>query len=130
MYNTDSFRFSSISDETIHTKLDCKNTVADTLNAQLNINDYTSTIKNIDFIFMVEKEMAFIQNDKCVFHRKNPSVEIFVNLNYNTILNANSSEITKVIATTILASIETYLMKRSDFDGKRFYDDCKQVLIK
>jgi len=99
------------------------------LQKELKLADYTTTIKEIDFVFMaMNPATTAYRKDREFWRRKRQVFDIFMNVpNYDAFCNATAEDAKHTVAQLYLKGIETYLSKRKDIDYKRLYDDVKQT---
>jgi len=96
----------------------------------LKLDNYTSKYLKLLFIFIAVEPLKFLPRENFLkIRRKTNSLEIAYNVDYYNLLENKNDEIFKILATTYLQAIEKYLIDRKDFNGKKFYEDAKQLFI-
>jgi len=124
-----SYTISSVSDEKISfEKISCSNNIENILNDNFNINNY-SNISGLFLVYVITNPNSIPRPDKLSYLRKSKTLQIVYNLNYETFVIAQQEQATKLMAEAYLQAIEKYLIDRKDFNGKKFYDDAKQLFI-
>jgi len=97
------------------------------LNEKLSIKNYSDTIKEVLFIFVVLHPKAIPEKERIVLRRKLLQFEIYYAVDYESVLYCNSEEVLSLWAEACLYATERFLMKRKDFNGKLFYEDVECV---
>jgi len=96
----------------------------------LDLNNYTSRYVKLLFIYIAVEPDKFLPRENFFkIRRKTNSLEIAYNVDYYNLMNKQNDDIFKILASTYLQATEKYLFERKDFNGKKFYDDLKQMFI-
>jgi len=94
--------------------------------AKLQIENYASCLQLTVFLIALSPE-SFKREEKLLFRKKIQEIEIYINLDYEKLLVSTETETLQLIAQTYLLAIERFLMKRKDFDAKKFYTDVEKL---
>ena len=102
------------------------------INNSISIKNYTSTIKDIIFVYILIDRSKIKLPDNDYISRilpKTKTIEVGLNLNFKEFITANDKQAKQIMIDKFLWGIENLLSKRKDFDYRKFYDDCKKILI-
>ena len=97
-----------------------------TLLSNLTIQNYTTYTKIIT-VLVALAPISFPEKERLVVRKKFNKLEIYINLDYEKLLVSTETETLQLIAQTYLLAIERFLMKRKDFDAKKFYTDVEKL---
>jgi len=97
-----------------------------TLLSNLTIQNYTTYTKIIT-VLVALAPISFPEKERLVVRKKFNKLEIYINLDYEKLLSSTETETLQLIAQTYLAAIDRFLMKRKDFDAKKFYADVEKL---
>jgi len=119
----------SIDNDSIMNKIYSYTEIKSLLENHLSENDYSNQINAIFTIYQIFADLRLRENyiETLKYRKKNKEYELYLNLNYNQLLQANEEESIGLLAETYLKGIEKYLIGRKDFDGNKFYADVKQL---
>jgi hypothetical protein len=95
----------------------------------LDLKSYSQTINYLVVYYFILHPKAIPQNDR-ISVRKKQELEIRINADYDRLLQADERETLQIIAETYLKAIEIFLIPRKDFEGKKFYQDVKNLFEK
>jgi len=124
------FIFTSVSDEKISfEKISCSNDIENIINKNLTISNYTNIVNEILFVYVASNPRGIPRPNKISFLRKTKTLQIVYNLDYDTFVATPQNLAIKLMAEAYLQATEKYLINRKDFNGKKFYDDIKQLFI-
>jgi tRNA splicing endonuclease len=91
---------------------------------------YAANFKSLLIYIVALPQDAFGEKDKIYHRRKKQQLEIRINADYDRLLQADERETLHIIAETYLKAIEIFLIPRKDFEGKKFYQDVKNLFEK
>lgn len=94
---------------------------------RLDCTHYSETIEQLIVILVAFSPETYPEPEKLRFRRTKKEIEIRINMDYKTLLEATETETLHLIAKTYLLAVERFLSKRKDFDHKRFYADVRKV---
>jgi Immunity protein 44 len=95
---------------------------------RLEIGNYSQSLKRILLVGIVYSPNTKVpEMDKISFLKKMQKLEIYLNLDYEALLQADEAQTLRLIAQTYLAAISRFLSKRKDFDHQRFYTDVEKL---
>ncbi len=107
-------------------KLDFHFVMEELINKNLSIKNYTSTIKDIIFGYiLIDRSKINMPNHDYISRLlpKTKTIDVGLNLNFEEFTKANEDEAKQIMIDKYLWCIQNLLSKRKDFDHKRFYDD-------
>jgi hypothetical protein len=125
------FEISSASDEKIpFNKFEGELFIKNLLNKKLSIKRYTD-LETIFFVYQAfDPNNEYLNyKDNFILKRKTKVLELYLNLDYYQLIQSDEEESLELLAETYLKGIDLYLTGRKDFDGKRFYNDVKQLFL-
>ena len=93
----------------------------------LDCKNYSATVEHFIVILVAFSPQTFPEKDKLFFRRSKNEIEIRINVDYEKLLVSTETETLQLIAQTYLAAIDRFLMKRKDFDAKKFYTDVEKL---
>jgi len=94
--------------------------------SNLHIQNYAD-LNGITTILVALAPISFPEKERLLFRRKIQEIEIYINLDYEKLLVSTETETLQLIAQTYLLAIDRFLMKRKDFDAKKFYTDVEKL---
>jgi hypothetical protein len=95
------------------------------------IESYTKLIKELLVIEIFYKKSTLLPEKNRVYYaRKKAALQLFINADYDRLMQADERETLQIIAETYLKAIEIFLIPRKDFEGKMFYEDVKNLFEK
>jgi len=102
------------------------NELADLLNKELKLENYSQSIKCLFVIFQCfDPENKFVQTkERYSYRRKNQAIEVYLNLDYTEVKKANKKELIQILLNTYFVGIEK-LLKRKEFDVAALIRDIK-----
>jgi len=122
------FRISNIFDKEIdYEKISQSTIFEDILNNNLQINEYSENIQRLFFLFVVLKEGGIPRKNSGTYSWKKQMFTIYRNIDFHEFLATDNEYALHLLALTFLEGIEQHLLKRKDFDGKRFYADVERL---
>jgi hypothetical protein len=98
--------------------------------AKLNINSYTDNWQRACIVIVLLANDFFAEKERLIAGKKTKKLEIRINADYDRLLQADERETLQIIAETYLKAIEIFLLPRKDFEGKKFYEDVKNLFVK
>jgi hypothetical protein len=98
--------------------------------ANLTIDSYTNTWQRLSIIIVLLAPDFFAEKERLIMGKKTKKLEIRINADYDRLLQADERETLQIIAETYLKAIEIFLIPRKDFEGKKFYQDVKNLFEK
>ena len=90
-------------------------------------SNFSVSINSLIIYIVAFSNNTFPEKDCIIFRRKKQQLEIRINAPYDRLLQADEKETLQIIAETYLRAVETFLFNRKDFDGKKFYEDVKNL---
>jgi len=93
----------------------------------LDCKNYSATVEHFIVILVAFSPQTFPEKDKLFFRRSKNEIEIRINVDYEKLLVSTETETLQLIAQTYLLAIERFLMKRKDFNAKKFYTDVENL---
>lgn len=112
-------------------KLDYFLEMEDVINKLLLIKNYTSVINDIVFCYLLFDRSKINMPNRDYISRllpKTKSLEVGLNLDFTQFHIATELETQQIMIDKFLWGIENLLSKRKDFDYRKFYADCKNIL--
>ena len=126
-YMDKDFAITSISDEKALYNLNHDRLIENSLNENLSIKEFSSSIEGIVCVFHADKESNSEKLQDYKSHkRKYNIVEIHQILDYNKFTSATKEEAIQMMKEKYLEGINL-LNKQKDFNSKKFYSDVKEV---
>ncbi len=98
--------------------------------SEIDLGNYTSQSQGLLVIMIALSPEAFERKECLIYRRKTQEIEIYINMDYQTLLEADEKETLHLISKTYLLAIKRFLSKRKDFDHKRFYADVREIFEK
>lgn len=88
---------------------------------------YSKTIEKMLVIGLAFSSEEYPEKERLIFRKNSNKIEIRINLDYESLLQADEAQTLRLIAQTYLAAISRFLGKRKDFDSARFYADAEKL---
>jgi len=126
--NSHNFWLNYMIDDKISAKIIKSNAKFKPLLVVLKPSNYCSVHFTIGVIIA-----AFSQDpekERIIKRKLKNELEIRINADYDRLLQADERETLQIIAETYLKAIEIFLLPRKDFEGKKFYEDVKNLFVK
>lgn len=94
------------------------------LNA-LKLSDYSDVISEL--IVIADAENKTEKKERIVWRKAKRKIEIYMPLDYQSLLEAEDKQVLAMIAKVYLAAVKQFLTKRKDFKADIFYTDIENV---
>ncbi len=126
------FEFSSVGKTDLRSKFENDLILKNKLNTNLLLDKYGKEIQTLFFIYQAiePNNPARIAKDFLRYRKSVKIMELYLTLDYYAFLDATQEEALQMMAKLYLKGIEMFLFKRKDFDGKKFYDDVKNLFLR
>ncbi len=122
------FEITAACDQEVLTYFVGNTLLRDQLNTSISLPQYTQHINTVFVIFQAFNPSGCRKTEEYqIYHRKTNVLELYLVLNYNKLQQSDSKQALQLMAETYLHGINNFLLKRKDFDGKRFYNDVQKL---
>ena len=124
------FEIKRICADEIKEKLDHES-FEDLLNNQFSLSDYGTGLTKIDFTFVGIPTTDQPQKNEAEYNPLQNQVSLKLNLNYFQLKTAAKNDVSKIMATLFLNSIDVYeQLEVPDFKRGKFYNDVEALLFR
>ena len=124
------FEIKRICSEELKDRLDHES-FEDLLNNQLSLSEYGNGLTKVDFTFVGLPTTDQPQKNEAEYDPIQKQVSLKLNLNYFQLKNAAKNDVSKIMATLFLNSIDVYeQLEISDFKKGKFYNSVEGLFFR
>ena len=103
----------------------------DTLNEHLSLSDYGSGIEKIFFVFVSVQPDNNLHQNEVQYDSVNKKISLKLNLSYPHLKTANKNDVSKMMASLFLKSIDLYEeLEIPEFAKGKFYNDVENLFFR